>query len=198
MQRSWFTYRNFLTVLGLLFAVWFIWNFYLLIGYFFIAGVVSLLGRPVVERMDKIRLGKFRIPRAFSALTAMLVIFGLLATVVAVFVPLLQDQAEIISSIDTQKVADSLEEPLLRMEDFIVQLQGGDEGTSLEGLIETKLSEWISVTSLSNILSSILNSLGSIAVALFSIVFISFFFLRDEHLFYEIIMTATPTRMEEK
>ena len=38
MQRSWFTYRNFLTVLGLLFAVWFIWNFYLLIGYFFIAG----------------------------------------------------------------------------------------------------------------------------------------------------------------
>ena len=50
---------------------------------------------------------------------------------------------------------------------------------------------------LSNILSSILNSLGSIAVALFSIVFISFFFLQMNTC-SEIIMTATPTRMEEK
>ena len=123
MQRSWFTYRNFLTVLGLLFAVWFIWNFYLLIGYFFIAGVVSLLGRPVVERMDKIRL---KISHSKSILSSDSHAGDLwpAGNRSSRFVPLLQDQAEIISSIDTQKVADSLEEPLLRMEDFIVQLQG--------------------------------------------------------------------------
>jgi len=41
-----------------------------------------------------------------------------------------------------------------------------------------------------------MGGLGNILVALFSITFITFFFLRDDKLFYNIVMTLTPTKFE--
>ena len=197
MQQSWFTYRNFLTLLAIGFAVWFIWNFYILIAYFFIAGIVSLLGRPVVEFMDNIQWRRFKIPRWVSALVAMLVIVAVIGGMMAVFIPLLEEQAEIISSVDFVQVANRLEEPLVRLERFLIDMEGSSEKVTLEGFISSKLESLVSVTSLTSIVNGILGSLGSIAVGIFSIVFISFFFLRDEKLLYQIIMVLTPTRWEE-
>jgi predicted PurR-regulated permease PerM len=196
MQSSWFTYRNLLTVIGVAFAIWFVWNFYIIISYFFIAGIISLLGRPVVDMMYKVKFGRFKTPDWLAAVVAMLVIIGILSGMLAVFVPMLQEQAEIIYSIDTKKVAASLEEPLMRLEYFIVQFQGGSSDTTLRGVITERLNEWISLTSLGHIVNSLLSSLGSIAVAIFSIVFITFFFLKDQRLLYEIVMIVTPTRFE--
>jgi len=196
MQQSWFTYRNFLTFLALLFAGWFIYNFYELIAYFFISAVISLLGRPVVDFLDKIRLGKYHIPRWISALTAMVVIVLVIGSVVAIFIPLLEDQAEILSQVDVKNISKQLEAPLLRLEGLLMQFQDTPNKT-MEGLISENLQELISVTSLTSIVDGILGSLGSIIVGVFSIVFITFFFLRDANLFYQIIMIITPTRFEK-
>lgn len=196
MQSSWFTYRNLLTVLGVAFAIWFIWNFYVIISYFFIAGIISLLGRPIVDFLYRFKIGRFKVPNWLSAVIAMLVILGILTGIMAIFVPMLRDQAEIIYAIDTKKVAASLEEPLMRLEGFILQFQGGNSDTTLRGVINERLNEWINLTSLGNIINSLLSSLGSVAVATFSIIFITFFFLKDQRLFYEILMAVTPTRFE--
>lgn len=197
MNKQWFSYRNILTVIAVAFAAWFIWNFYVLIAYFFIAAIISLLGRPVVEFLDKIKLGKFRIPRWVSALAAMVVIVAVLAGVVAIFIPLLEDQTEIINSVDVQAIAEELEDPLIRLEGILLQFQDKDSDVTLRGVITNYLEELISVTSLTSIVDGILGSLGSILVGVFSIVFISFFFLRDDGLFYEIVMILTPTRFEQ-
>ncbi|MFN3940739.1 MAG: AI-2E family transporter [Chitinophagales bacterium] len=54
------------------------------------------------------------------------------------------------------------------------------------------------MTSLSNIFGHILGGIGDIILGIFAVVFISFFFLKDEKLFYSIIMGITPTQFEEK
>ncbi len=198
MQKPWFTYRNFVTVLAIIFVIWFVWNFYIIISYFLIAAVISLLGKPIVEFLDKIKFRRFHIPRWISALLAITVMSGLIAGAIALFIPLVLEQAHIISSIDTQRVANSLEEPFMRAEEFIVDFQGNqaDSNTTLQGIINERLQEWMSFTSITTILNSLLGGIGSLIVGVFSVVFISFFFLRDERLFYEIIMTLTPTRYE--
>ncbi len=200
MNSNWFTYRNILSVLGILFGIWFIWKFYIIISYFLIAAVVSLLGRPVVNLLHTIHIGKFYVPRWLSAILALLVIVSVIVGVQMLFIPLIIEQGKVLASIDTQKVAAGLDPWFHRIEHVIMQFQfdQAESQTSLNEILSAQLSKWINMTSISNIFSNLLVSLGGIITAIFSVAFISFFFLSDDKLFYRIVMGITPTRFEEK
>ncbi len=205
-NKSWFTYRNILTLLAILFAVWFIWKFYVILLYFLIAAIISLLGRPIVDFLEKIKIGRFGFPTALSALIAMAVIIGVLFSVGAAFVPVITEKTEEISNIDTERASEAIQVQMENIDEFILRFQedqtvAGIDSTqsnqqTVEQIINNKLNEWLNATSIKNILSALLGSIGNIIVGLFSIVFISFFFLRDNRLFYNIIMTLAPTRFE--
>ena len=54
------------------------------------------------------------------------------------------------------------------------------------------------MNSVKTIFGNVLGLAGSIFIGIFSVVFLTFFFLRDEHLFYNGIMLFIPSRFEEK
>lgn len=205
MNKNWFTYRNILTVLAIVFAVWFVWKFYVIILYFLIAAIISLLGRPVMDLLEKIKLGRFQFPTALAALISMSVLIGIIFLVVAAFVPVITQKATEISNINTERASEAIQNQMENIDEFILRFQHSDTTSvdslqssrqTVEATINSKLREWLNITSIQNILSSLLGSIGNIIVGVFSIVFISFFFLRDEKLFYNILMTLTPTRFE--
>jgi len=206
MNKNWFTYRNILTLLAIVFAIWFVWKFYVILFYFLVAAIISLLGRPIVDLLEKIKIGRFAFPKALASLIAMVSIMAVIFFAAAAFVPVIMEKAEEISKIDTEKASEAIQQQVKSIDEFIISFQGEPStvGTdslqaqqqSVEQIINGKLREWINITSIQNILSSVLGSIGNIIVGIFSIVFISFFFLRDEKLFYNIIMTLVPTRFE--
>ncbi len=205
MNKNWFTYRNILTVLAIVFAIWFVWKFYVIILYFLIAAIISLLGRPVMDLLEKIKFGKFQFPTALAALISMSVLIGVIVLVGAAFIPVLTQKATEISNLNTERASEAIQSQMENIDEFILRFQDPNQtGTdslqtsqqTVEATINSKLREWLNITSIQNILSSLLGSIGNIIVGVFSIVFISFFFLRDEKLFYNILMTLAPTRFE--
>lgn len=200
MSSTWFTYKNILSAIGILIGIWFIWNFYVIISYFLMAAVVSLLGKPIVRLLDKIHFGKYKFPRWLSALLALAIIIAGIVGIQMLFIPLIIEQAQVIGSIDTQEVAAGLGPWFHHLEDFILQFQDNPDTTytSLIDMLSAQLNAWITMTSVSNIFSNLLVSLGSIITAIFSVAFISFFFLSDDKLFSKILIGVTPTRFEEK
>ena len=205
MNKNWFTYRNILTVLAIVFAIWFVWKFYVIILYFLIAAIISLLGRPVMDLLEKIKFGKFKFPTALAALISMSVLIGVIILVAAAFVPVLTQKATEISNLNTERASEAIQGQMENIDEFILRFQDTNQTgidsmqtnqQTVEATINSKLREWLNITSIQNILSSLLGSIGNIIVGVFSIVFISFFFLRDEKLFYNILMTLAPTRFE--
>ena len=205
MNKNWFTYRNILTVLAVVFAIWFVWKFYVIILYFLIAAIISLLGRPVMDLLEKIKFGKFKFPTALAALISMSVLIGVIILVAAAFVPVLTQKATEISNLNTERASEAIQGQMKNIDEFILRFQDTNQTgidsmqtnqQTVEATINSKLREWLNITSIQNILSSLLGSIGNIIVGVFSIVFISFFFLRDEKLFYNILMTLAPTRFE--
>lgn len=205
MNKNWFTYRNILTVLAIVFAIWFVWKFYVIILYFLIAAIISLLGRPVMDLLEKIKFGKFKFPTALAALISMSVLIGVIILVAAAFVPVLTQKATEISNLNTERASEAIQGQMENIDEFILRFQDTNQRgidsmqtnqQTVEATINSKLREWLNITSIQNILSSLLGSIGNIIVGVFSIVFISFFFLRDEKLFYNILMTLAPTRFE--
>ncbi len=197
--HTWLTSRNIITVLAIVFLLWFIWNFYIIISYFLIAAVISLLGRPIVEVFDHIKIGKFAVPRWLSALIVIMIFASVLVGLFSLFVPMIITQAEVMTSINTEKVAERLEGPLHQIENLIIEFQSGDTAqVSSKSFLTQQLNQWISITSITGILNNILGEMGDIIVGVFSVVFISFFFLRDQRLFYNIIMSLSPTQFESQ
>jgi len=178
-------------------VVWLLLQITTILFYFIIAAIISIVGKPICDFIQKFKIGKFAIPDSLAALLTIIILFGALFGIVKIFTPLVVEQTNNISHIDTERVAESLQNQIVVLDSMIIQFQDPQApAQSVEQVINENLRNWINVTSITHIFNNIMGGLGNILVALFSITFITFFFLRDDKLFYNIVMTLTPTKFE--
>lgn len=190
--------RYILIGLGILLAVVTIWYFINIVAYILIAAVLALIGRPIVENLGKLHIGKFHIPKALRALMTLLLIWLIISVFFRIFIPLIASEVNNLSTLNPQQLLNSLKEPTLRLEALIDKYSiGSEEPFSIENFLTDKAISIFNLSFFSNILSSFAGILGNVFIAIFSISFITFFFLRDEKLFAEGILTLVPDKHEE-
>ena len=88
------------------------WYFRSIFAYILIAGVISLIGRPVVDLLNRIRIWKLKFPRALSSLLTMVLLYGLLALFFIIFIPLITRQIDALSGVDASSVVQGLRDQL--------------------------------------------------------------------------------------
>jgi predicted PurR-regulated permease PerM len=74
-----------------------------------IAAVLSFIGQPLVQFFDRVHIKKLSIPHAVSALLSLVIILLVFLGILAIFVPLILNQAETISRIDVNQLAENLQ-----------------------------------------------------------------------------------------
>ena len=183
----------FSTVLAVIFIL-FIWYFSNIVFYILAAAVISFVGRPLVHVLDSLRIGRVKLPHALSALITLLVMFGLVTALFSVFVPLIARQASILTTIDTEAVMAGLREPLAFVDSTLHRFSLLREGEGIEQAIVEKLKSLINVATFTNALNYVIAFTGTFFMAVFSILFISFFFLKDDTLFYDSFMLLVPQK----
>lgn len=182
------------TLLGLYLA----WYFSDILVYVLIAGVLSFIGHPLVSLFDKIHIKKFKMPHTLSAVLSLLTMMLILTALFMIFVPIINRQAIVISSIDFQYLGKQLQKPLEDVEVLLLKYNMLEDDKTLEVMISSELESLINMTSVKNIFGNVVGLAGSIFIGLFSVVFMTFFFLRDNKLFYNGIMLFVPTKFEDK
>ncbi len=90
--------------LGLVMAVAVVWVFNDIITYLLIAGVISLVSNPLVELFQKIRIGKYQMPRTGSAILTLIALSLIVVGLLSLFIPLVMDEYRIISSINASEI----------------------------------------------------------------------------------------------
>jgi len=190
--------RNILIFLGIVFFLALLWYFRNIVVYILVSGVLSVMGRPLVDLLGRIRIGKLKFPRVVSALLTLMIIWGLIILFLWIFVPLVTRQINYFSTIDSSKIVQIVEGPINRIEEFIGAINPNLSGQlSLRDYISSKITGILNIEMIQNFLGSLAGLLGNIIVALFSISFITFFFLKDQHLFYESILMWIPDKYVE-
>lgn len=185
-------YAGYLAAIAL--VVFLIWRFWFMIAWILIAAVISFIGHPLVRFFDRLYIKKWKLPHTVSTLLALLVIVMTGLGFLAIFVPLILEQAQTISRIDVSQLAENLEGSLEWLE---VQLKGLGvipDGQTILDFIVTKAKTVVNLNSVSSIITGFFSAAGSIFVALFSILFIAFFFLKDEGLFENGLLLLIPER----
>ena len=172
------------------------WYFKSVLVYIIVAFVVSLIGQPVMRLLRKIRVRGKSAPDGLLAILTIVLILGTLILVVTQVIPVVTGivrDAAVLNSV----TADG--NPLDRVNDWIIGLFPGlGPDFNIITILMDKLREVTNLSNVTSVISSVTSFVTSFVVGLFSIVFISFFFVRDETLFRKIVCTLVPDRMEGK
>ena len=174
-----------------------IWFLQSIVAYILIALVFSLIGHPLVEVLNKIRIGRFRFPKGLSAAITLLLIWAVILGFFTFFIPIIAQQAQEISNIDVNVVTHQLEEPLQKIEKVFDKIPfAGDREVAFHEYFSEQLISLIQVSHVSNIFRFIAALFGNIFVAIFAISFIGFFFLKDDTLFTDSLILLVPNKYE--
>jgi predicted PurR-regulated permease PerM len=172
-----------------------IWYFREIVVYILVSGVLSIIGRPLVDLLCRIRFRRWHFPRTLGALLTLIIIWGIIVGFFYVFVPLITEQIDQLSGIDSGRIVQIIEGPIKKVEDLFRAFNKDiSKEVSLQQYIIAKVSGVLNINLLQNFISSIAGTLGNILVAVFSITFITFFFLKDQQLFYESILIWVPDK----
>lgn len=184
------------TVAAILYVLWYFAD---LVGYILISVVLSLIGKPLMNLFERVRIGKYNIPSWIGALITLSIMWIFILGIVLAVVPLVGSQVQKFSEVDSGAILSTLQGPVDNMvhwlEDKNIHF---NNNVTLEEYINEELADLIQLEEFSNIFGTIFSFMGDLGVAFFSISFITFFFLRDNTLFYKAILSATPSRYEDQ
>lgn len=174
--------RNIVIAVSFIIAVALVYYFREIITYVLIAWVISMLGQPFMKALRKVRIGKHRfLPPSVSAGLVLVFFLFLLMGLVSIFVPLVVEQANNLSSLDVNTFINGLQQPLAELTKlghrfgFIGPRENVVEAT------QHAFSKWISPIQISNLFRSILLTASDAIIGTISVLFISFFFLRERN-----------------
>ena len=176
-----------------------LWELRPIIAYVLISAVLSIMGRPIVELLRKIKIRKIQLPKSICAFITLSFMIALVYSFVRIFGPQIVDEAKNLSQVDMEQINTNLEEPISKVSNFLQKYQLS-ENAELDAnkIIQERIHNIFSVTKITDYLNSLFGALGDIMLAIFAIIFLTFFFLKDSSLLYDFAVGATPPHYKDK
>lgn len=174
------------------------WIFRSILAYILIAVVVSLIAKPLMGIMQKIQIKGRKAPDWLLAAFSIVMVLGVLISVMASVIPIISGIVKDISVVNIETAAKGIAAPLAEINVFLRNTfpQLGSD-FRLEVTILHELQNMFNVSMFSSMLGSAASMVTSLAIGLFSVVFIGFFFIKDDGLFTEIVCALVPDRHEK-
>lgn len=172
------------------------WYFRNVLVYIIAALWWSLIGHPIMNLMRKLRIKGKHAPDWLLSVLTIIIIIGLLLLVITQAVPIVTG---IIADASLHAWnSGSNMNPLAVINDWLIERfpsLGADFDVFV--LLTDKLQELTSFDNVSGFIGSVTSMVVGTVVALFSVIFISFFFIKDENLFSNIVGALVSDKIEE-
>ena len=173
---------------GIFFLSYFLYAIQSVIVYVIIAAILSLIARPLIAILKN----KLKFPNIVAVIFTMGLMLGLLTGLVLLFIPLIAEQGKSLSLLEVDKLELSIQE-------IFNQITAYFSTKGIDVLGELKDVDFTSqFKEIPNFLNAVLGAVGTISVGLFSVLFISFFFMKDNHLLKGGVMAFVPIGSENR
>lgn len=174
------------------------WFFRSVIIYILAAVVVSLIAKPVMGGLQKIRIKGKKAPDWFLAAFSLTLVITIILTILTLIIPIVSGILKGISFGNIENAAGQIAVPLSHLNDFLKSTfpQLGNE-FRIEMLLGQELQKLFDASAISSMIGSATSFLTSLGIGLFSVIFIGFFFIKDDGLFTEIVCALVPDKHEK-
>lgn len=172
------------------------WYFRDVLVYILGAFVVSLVGHPLMRAFQRIKIKGKALPDTLLAVLTIIVILFMIALFVTRLFPVITHIVRDASVMNAKEIP--YNSMLNNINAWLISTfpsLGSD--FNLVSSVLAEIRDVLNVSNVTSVLGSVASKAASIGVGLFSIVFISFFFIKDDRLFGKIIRALVPDSIED-
>ncbi len=177
-------------IIGVILLLFFLYEIQSVIIYIAIAAVIALIGRPVVIFLRQ----QLHLPNQLAVVTVLLLVLAAFVGLIFVFVPIIIEQSKNLGQIDIEAFKSDLNDLNQQINSYL----GLEEINIIEGFKRSEFVRNFDLGLIPEFLNNVFAILGATLVAVFSILFISFFFLKDSKLMLHSILVFANHGEEEK
>jgi len=193
------TRKNIILLISALIIVVILYYFRNLVAFIIISAVLSLVLQPLVSGLTSIKLGKIKFPKSLAAAISIIGFWFFIFIIFRLLIPLIYHEAMLISTIQTSDVVVDFQNQFAQ---FVQGIQSFDipvdNSSDIAASVLQQLMELFNLSDFSLILSNITNTISTLAVGVFVVTFITFFFLKDQNLFASSVLLFVPTNIESE
>lgn len=182
--------RTIFILLGISLLCYLIYALFSLVIYIVIAIILALMANPIVKFLKQ----RLKFKNTLAVITTLVLFLLLITGFVLLFVPLIIKQGENLSLLDIR----SLETNYKRLMETISQFLSS-RNIDLQSILNpVEYASSFNFNFVSKIFNNILGILGNLGMGLFSVLFISFFLLKEKHTIFNGFKSILPDNQEEK
>lgn len=177
-------------LVGVVLACYFLSLVQSVIIYLAVSLILTLIGMPIV----KFLINKCKFKDIFAVIATLLIFVGFIFGFIMMFVPLIASQGHNLSLLNTAAV----EQNVIQLVNQTSNWLESHNIDSAKLLKESNLTSKVNFNFIPNFLNILLGTISSFGVGLASVLFITFFFLKDRRLFQMGMRTILPESHKEK
>lgn len=184
-------WASFLAVVGLL-----CWYFRNVLIYIVLAIVVSLLSRPLARLLGKVRIKNRYVPDWLSSLLSILCVLGGFILIVTQVIPVVTGIVREASFFSNLRLFDGTIADTVNGWAISIFPSLGKDFDAISVLVDYLKGTFADI-SITGILGSMASAMVNLVIGLFSVVFISFFLVKDPKLVAKVAAALVPDRIED-
>jgi predicted PurR-regulated permease PerM len=190
--------KNFLAVLiGLAIIIFLGWYFSDIVIYIFIAFVLSMVGSPLVKLLTKIHIGKWQFPSSLAAAIVLVIIIAVIGLLFYLLIPALVNEVKFLTTLDFSSVGDSIQAWLNQFDKPLRKYGILERRQHVTDLLNDEFTAFARKVSMSSIVTGTASIVKTLFVAIFSILFMTFFSLKDHKIFFKMIRSWLPNNVQD-
>lgn len=173
------------------------WYFRSVLVYILLAVVVSLIGKPLMTLLQKITIKGRKAPDWILAAFTIILLMVIFTAVITMIVPVVSGIVKNISLTNIEDAARRVAIPLADFNTFLISTfpkLGSD--FRIEVVAVQELQKLFDPSAFSSMIGSAASLVTDLGIGIFSVVFISFFFIKDDGLFTSMVAALVPDKHE--
>lgn len=175
-----------------------VWQVRFTLIYVLISAVISIIGKPLVDTLSGEKWEKLKLNRSLSAAITLVLMLGLVGTVFFLFIPAILHELSVLSNIDYESLYTEIQKEVISLQQSLGMNTNAEASALEDTRIGSRIIEALSFENVSDTFTNLIGSLGNTAFAIFSILFITFFFLREKFLFRNIVLALIPDKYDDR
>lgn len=182
--------RTVLILTGTIIVLYLLYQITIVIVYFLIAIIFSLITNPIVQFLKR----KLKFKNILAVITTLLLSLLVIASFIFLFVPLIISQGKNLSLLDINSLEGSFNDIIKNISIYLESFH-----INFKEIFDTStLSSNINFNFIPDIFNGIINTLGNFGMGLASVLFISFFLLREKNQAFRIFKFVLPRTHKAK
>ena len=175
-------------IAGVLLLLYFLYEVQSVIAYITISIVIALIGGPIIRFLKR----RLKFPNTLAVITTILLFLGILGGIISMFIPLIIKQGKNLSLLNINKLQINLEYLLNQINDYFLN-------HDIDILNQLKNADLFkNVKAIPDLLNAIIGTIGNLSIGLISVIFITFFLMKDTHIMENSLYVLVNDKNEQK